>query len=118
MPIQRTEHEMSGYREIASVRSSRDKVISFVKLIIVLVWVYIFYELLHNAFVRAAQAVGLSFVLTILMALLMATRRCMACRTVLEKFENADLNEEYRVHYFVSCPHCKSFFRESCQRSD
>jgi hypothetical protein len=118
MPIQRTEQEMSGYREIASVRSPHDKAISVVKLLIVLVWGYIFYELLHNAFVRAAQAFGLSFALTVLMALLMATRRCTTCRTVFEKFENADLDEEYRIHYFISCPNCKSFFRESCQRSD
>jgi hypothetical protein len=118
MPIQRSEKEMSGYREIASVRSPHDKAISTVILLIVLVWVYIFYELLHNAFVRAAQAFGLSFVLTVLMALLMATRRCTTCRTVFEQFENADLDEEYRIHYFIACPNCKSFFRESCQRSD
>jgi hypothetical protein len=118
MSIQRTEQEMRGYREIASVRSPHDKAISAVKLLIVLVWVFIFYELLHNAFVRAAQALGLSFVLTVLMALLMATRRCTTCRTVFEQFENADLDEEYRIHYFIACPNCKSFFRESSQRSD
>ena len=109
---------MRGYREIASVRSPHDKVISGAKLLIILVWVFIFYELLHRAYAQAAQAFGLSCVLMLLLALLMATRRCMSCRTVYETYENADLDEEYRIHYFISCPNCKSFFRESCQRSD
>ncbi len=109
--MQRSEQQMSDYREVDAGSLPHRRLLLLIQITIVAGWMVVFWRALTGDHSWIWPLAASSLLLVALMLTLTVTRRCGTCGGGFVHYENQDKTTAAVSHYFVACPKCRYFYR-------